>query len=801
MSPVFKGQLKPGVGDEINLSKVGDLFWQRWYFIPLFLVVSLALCKLYLRYTKPLYQASGSVRIMTQDESPIKDLGLMGDFNNSIDNIESEIQILQSKQLITEAINRLDVGVSYYTVGTLVTTEIYKRSPFKVLYDQESIIPFGRIFQLEYLGGNKIVLTFKEKEEEIKKELVFGEEAVIKGFRFRVIKNEKNANNLSQGITYRWSVNSIDLLVNRVRGGLKIEPMGYMVALLRISLTDYVPDFASDFVNALCLVYQESEMKFKSLAADQALAFIQGQIDTLEKQVKSAEHKLEDFKQDEKGLVYNQKGTMSASKIVEREDFKAQINRSGDALKELRKEIQARQSQLTAIPFYAIGESGAMINGLISSYNDLTLERLKALQKNTLTSPPVKEFDKRIQELSEFILENIDVVLNQNEKDLAFIETELARFREEIRTIPSAERVYGDLDREYKINEEIFSNLLQRRAESSISRASIVSSVRIIDQAAVPFNPISPNVERSYSISVGMGLALSLSLIFLTGLLKNTITYKEEIEAISLTPVIGIVRRSTSNNKAKTPKMVILDNPKSALSESIRSIRTNLQFISSDKKSKVISLTSTVSGEGKSFISINLAGIISLLNRKVILLDLDLRKPKLHLSFGRDNSVGLSTFLVGKSELKDIKQKTEIDNLDIITSGPIPPNPAELLQSLKMELLLMELRKTYDYIIVDTPPVGIVTDGMNLLRLSDVILYVLRSEFSRKPYATFPDQLMEEHKIKNLYIVFNSVSQSGSRYGRYGKYGGYGQAGSGYYVEATEQDPWWKFWRRLKKSG
>ena len=800
MSPVFKGQLKPA-GDEINLSKVGDLFWQRWYFIPMFLVISLALCKIYLRYTKPFYQAAGSVRIMTKDDSPIKGLDLMGDFNHSIDNIESEIQILQSKQLISESINRLDVGVSYFTVGTLLTTEIYKRSPFRVLFDQESIIPYSKFFQLEYQGGSKILLSYTENEEEVKKNLVFGEETVIKGFRFRIIKNERNANFLSQGIIYKWNVNSVDQLINRIRGGLRIEPMGYMVALLRISLTDHVPDFAADFVNTLSIVYQESEMKFKSLAADQALAFIQGQIDTVGKTVKAAGLRLEEFKQGDRLMTYDQTGQVSLGKVVTLEDERAELIKSEIAIRDLQTEILERQSQLTPVPFVGLSGNALMINSLVGSYNELTIDRLKSLQKNTLNSPPVKEIDRRIQELLEFILVNIDFALKLNGEELKLIDSELHRLKADLRTIPSAERSLSNLQREFVINEEIFNSLLQKRAESSISRASIVSSVRIIDQAAIPVVPITPNVERAYSFSIGLGLAIAFILIFLTGILKNTITYKEEIEAISLTPIIGIVRRSSNSQKAKTPKMVILDNPKSALSESIRSIRTNLQFISSDKKSKVISITSTVSGEGKSFISINLAGIISLLNRKVILLDLDLRKPKLHISFGRDNSVGLSTFLVGKSELKDIRQKTEIENLDVITSGPIPPNPAELLQSLKMELLLMELKKNYDYVIVDTPPIGIVTDGMNMLRLSDVILYVLRSDFSRKPYVTFPDQLMEEHKIKNLYIVLNSVSQTGNRYGRYGKYGGYGQAGSGYYVEASDQDPWWKFWRRLKKSG
>ena len=378
---------------------------------------------------------------------------------------------------------------------------------------------------------------------------------------------------------------------------------------------------------------------------------------------------------------------------------------------------------------------------------------------------------------------------------LAYITKLIDREESKLDVIPSVERDFTDTLRSFQVLEQVLNTLLEKRAEAQIAKASIVSSVEIMDEALVPNKPIFPKAPQIYAIGAGVGISLGILLVLLLGLLKNTITYKEEVENLTLTPLIGVVRRSQQSLKNEYPKLQIIDNPKSALSESIRAIRTNLQFISADKKSKIISITSTISGEGKSFIIINLGGIISMLNRKVVILDMDLRKPKLHHSFGLNNTKGISTFLVGKSELSDILMKTEYENLDVIPSGPIPPNPAELIQTFRMELLLLELKKTYDYILIDTPPIGLVTDGAVLLKMSDVSLYVLRADYSKKAFASIPEQLIEDHKVKNLYCILNSINLGG------GKYGSYGYSSRGYYTDEIENVPKWKkFWAKWFKK-
>ena len=726
-------------------------------------------------------------------------MGFLADFSNLGGNILTEIQILKSNQLVGQAIERMPMKVSYYQEGRLLTSEVYKNSPFTVI-DLEGSVIYGHMFSLRYLGGNKYSLGNMVAGEEIWKEYYFGEKAVINQFVFRIIKNENSPQSLDKESIYKWRVNTLSELIARARSGLTVEQEGYTHNMINIYSADYVAGFATDFVNALCRVYIENDSIHKTQAATQALAFIEDQLVSLERKVVSSELKLEYFKRDKEVFDIDQTGSMGMAKLQILEEKYAEYELQKLAIDQLELQVRLKNESLGTLSFSFEGSSGPLLNTMVAAYNELSLERMELLQKHTPNSPKLKEIELRIEEMRKSIHESIRAIKLNNSTRLTYFRDQIKEAKTMLKGIPETQRMWITLDREYKVNENVYSSLLEKRAEASIAKASIVGSVRVVDLAKEPNTPISPNAQKVYTIGAGTGFSLSVVFILFVVLLKNTISFKEEIEAISLTPVIGVVRRSTGSLKNKYPRLMIVDNPKSGLSESIRAIRTNLQFISPDKKSKIISITSTISGEGKSFIILNLAGIISLLKKKVVILDLDLRKPKLHHSFGKDNSIGLSTFLVGKHELKDIKFPTEYENLDIITSGPIPPNPAELLQSLRMELLLMELRKTYDYILIDTPPIGLVTDGTSILRASDISLYVLRADYSKKNFAEIPDQLVEDHKIKNLYIVLNSVSEGGGKYGRYGKYGNYGGSASGYYVEEAPQRPWWKFFRKNPKA-
>lgn len=783
-------------GEEINISRILDMFRKRWYFILLSLLLSLMVAKLYLRYTKPIFVAAGTIKI-EEKNTATSTLGYLPELEDFKEDIQSEMQILNSRKLILEALKQMDLDVTYFKIGRVKRSEMYRTSPFRVVYDTASAVPYSTTFILTYIGNNEIAIRKENSLDEGKgQRYLFGENIDIDGFRFRINTQPSLAYPLIQDEEYSFKINKLKSLIGRARSGMKVEQVGYMVSILRISSRDYAPYFPPDFVNSLCQVYLEYNEDNQRAAATQALTFIETQLDSLQDSLHASERAIERFLVGNEMVSVETKEEEEIGTLQTLRTSMAQLEVKDLTISRLEKEVETGRP-IETMALAIVGHEAPNLANLITGYNELQQERMTALERLTPQHPKIQEMDLRLDEKKESIYTTIRSIRAANSEQKSYYDREIAKYKKSLLTLPATRRGYVSLLREYEVRNKIFNNLLEKRAEAQIARESIIPAVRILDEALVPSGPMSPRPQKVYMMAFTAGISLGIILIVASMVLKNIISYRDEVEAISLTPVIGVVGRSNVNLNHKYPRLQSIENPKSSLSESIRAIRTNLQFISSDKESKIISITSTVSGEGKSFITINLGGIISILNKKVVILDFDLRKPKLHYSFGLDNSVGLSTFLVGKSDMQSIIKPTEYANLSVISSGPIPPNPAELAQSVKLEELLVQLRKEFDYILIDTPPIGLVTDGTTLLKLSDIALYVVRADYSKKSYARIPDQLAEEQKIKNLYIILNSVNKAGGRYSGYG----YRVYSSGYYSDDSIKYPWWQFWKVFKRGG
>lgn len=796
MRQVF--QSKNTNNEEINLAKIVDLFRKRWYYIVISFVVAVIACKLYLRYTKPIFAAEATVRVQ-ENQAMTQNLGLMEAFGFGVmqDDIQSEIQLIQSRTMVSSTVGKMGFNCLYYLVGTLVTAEMYKDdAPFLVVYDTAGqSVPYEQLFSLYYLTGNKYKLGYQDGPNRIENQYYFGEKVDINGFKFQIIKRETSRYHLTPEVEYKWQAIHWQTMVGRAMSGLKVEQSGYLVPILKISSQDNVAKFTSDFLNHLVEEYRAQDIMRKTQAANQALQFIQDQIDTIKSSVNVAEGLLQAYKQEKEFFNVEMKVSFDLDNLKAEEDNRMLLLLRKLEIDRLEKELSTGDT-IAAVSYATEGFSDPLLSSLIGSYNTVVLERTAAMALYTDRHPKVLELDAKMRDLRGSILDNVSSLRSDNETKIKYFDKLLQASKESLKSLPEAQRVLQSLSREFEVKEKILLTLLEKQAEAEIAKASIVSSVQIMDKALSPNFPISPNPRRTYIIGCGLGVCLGLLLILIAGILKNTISYREEIESLSFTPIIGVVRRANESLNHKYPRLLSVENPKSGLSESFRTIRTNLQFLAADKTTKVVAITSTVSGEGKSFVTINLAGMLSLLDIKVVVIDMDLRKPKLHYSFGNDNSVGLSTLLVGKSKLEDTLKRTEYANLDLITSGPIPPNPSELILSQKMADLLEELKTRYEYILIDTPPIGLVTDGTTMLMNADVALYVIRADYSKRVFVRNPDQLAEDHNIRNLYIVFNSVSTANKRYGGYG-YKVYGQ---GYYSEDHAPPKWWEIWKRFKRQ-
>ncbi len=795
MRQVF--QSKNNNSEEINLAKILDLFRKRWYYILISFIVAFIGCKLYLRYARPMYAAQTTIRV-EEEKNMGQGLGLLESFGFGMvrDNIQSEIQLIQSRTMVSAALQQMGINCQYYLVGTLVTSEIYKDdSPFVVSYDTASVVPYGSTFSFYYQSGNKFKLQYLDGIETIEKMYFFGENIEIKGFKFQIFKRETRRYSLMPSVEFKWSPIEWRSFIGRAQRAMQVEQSGYMVPILKVTMQDNVAKFTADFLNTLMMVYQEQDIQRKTQAANQALSFIQQQIDTIKLGVIGAEDTLQTYKQNKDFFNVEIKVSTDLEKIRNAEENRVNLVLRKIELDRLVKELKGGDT-ISTVSYSLDGISDPMLASLISSYNSVVLERIGAAQLYTPEHPKVQEYLQKQRDLRSSIESNVASLSKDNALKIKFFEDKIAVSRSSLDSLPAVQRVLQSLLREFEVKEKILLTLLEKQAEAKIAKASIISSVQIMDKALYPMVAVSPDPKKIYLIGCGLGLCSGLLLILVAGMLKNTVSYREEIESLSFTPIIGVVRRANESLNHKYPRMLSVENPKSSLSESFRSIRTNLQFLASNKDSKVIAITSTISGEGKSFITINLAGMLSLLDIKVVIIDMDLRKPKLHYSFGSDNSIGLSTFLVGKTTLDTTLRKTEYANLDIITSGPIPPNPSELTQSQQMFDLIAELREQYDYILIDTPPVGLVTDGTTMLMHADVALYVVRADYSKRVFVKNPDRLSEERNIRNIYIVFNSVSTANRRYGGYG-YKIYGQ---GYYSDDMPEPKWWEVWKFFRRK-
>lgn len=781
-----------GGGDEINLVKVLNQYRKRWYLLVIAVALSLICCKLYLRYSKPTFLATATIRI-EEERNPTQGLGLLESLGNFSSNIQSEIRMLRSRSMILRALQEMNVSAAYYLVGTVVTAEMHPDdTPFVVEYDTSANVMYNRVFSMNYMGGNKFRLYSEEAgmEENI---YYFGEEINFKEFKFKVFKRETTRYQLLPRIEYKWKAISWNELLGRASAGIRVEQTGHLVPILKISCEDHVPKFSAKLVNTLLEVYQDQDIEIRTQAANQQLNFIQTQVDTIKSEVEKAEGILQKFQKDQEFFGLEQRLDLNMEKIRNNESKLALEEIKLMQLDRLEKEMESLPQSLT-LPFSLETLSDPNLLASISSYNEIVKDKITALQSFQPSHPKIMELDQKLEEFRSSIMGSIQSMKSQVAQNTAFYKSNLSTSRFDLLQIPETQRQYLSLTREYEVQERILSTLLEKQAEAQIAKASIVSPVRVVDKAIAPVFPVSPNSRNVYIIGIGLGACVGILFILITGMLNTTISYREEIENISLTPIIGMVRKSNKSVSQKYPRLIVTKNPKSSLAESIRGIRTNLQFISPDKDSKKIAITSTISGEGKSFITINLAGIISMLDLKVVILDLDLRKPKLHLSFDTGNDKGISTYLVGQSKLDDILFETESENLKIIPSGPIPPNPAELVQSPRMDELLDKLSERFDYVIIDTPPIGLVTDGSSLIKKSDVTLYVIRADYSKRSFAQMPDQMVDEHQFQNLYIVFNSVNALSRRYGGYG----YKVYNYGYYSDDPVQAPAWQFWKKIR---
>ena len=770
-----------GKKTSIDINKILVILIRRWYIIVLSVTICLTVTYLQLRYTKQLYRAGIMLKLDDEKPTQISDIFKYGRTSGKFDNfLKTESEAIRSPKYAEKTLALMGLEYTFFVKGNFVTTQQYPNTHFKIVSLQIDSSQPNFSFNLEYLTPESFQIFESETKNE-KRVHKIGEPFAYRNHLIMVEAPNGGNTFTSDFGTVICNRSSYENAAPGYAGGVNVEIVKG-TSLISLELTHEVPQLASDYLNAFAKFYITETVNNKSQAAQQTIDFIDKQLMEIANKVQQNEFELSDLKSKNNGIEIDAVASTQVAKLAGLESEKNILLIKQDMINNLQKSLfESKDSPINFIAFDK--EDVENIPSLLQNYNDLVLTRVSLLQRNTAQSAVAIENETKLKETRTILIRTIKSLTDKINSRIAFTNKRIADVNAILGSIPMRQRMVINILRDFKVNEKVYTYLFEKKLETSISKSSITPNAAIVQASQTPSWPIYPNTNQSYSLAWLLGLGIGVGSIVLSRLVYQKIPDKETIESLSNVPVLGVVKKiKTEDNEYD---IYTFRNPKSVFTESIRGIRTGISFISKGKDKKVICVTSTVSGEGKTFCTINLASSFTMLNKKVIIIGCDLRRPKVHLSFGNiTNSIGLTTYLIGKSSLEEIIQHTEYPNLDVITAGPTPPNPAELLQTDEMRDLLETLKSTYDYILIDSAPVGLVSDSLIIMGMADINLYVIRSQYSRRDFAVIPDRLKADSNIKNIYILLNAFDTSSVVYSsiyKSSKGGGYHSGSGGYY--------------------
>ncbi len=788
------------LSQNIDFYKIFKVFMSRWYWILGCIIIALILAKIKILYTPPQYQAFASIKIQESNPilSPTQSSAQVASYT---DKILAEGYVIRSNDVVLDAINGLDYKVSFHLKGRIRTTEQYPHVPFQVdILEQDSINFSREQYQVSYIDQDKFGIRPGSDPKAKFKFYRYGQPISMGNTKFRITSTiPKNGD-------YSFNFNSKQDFLGRITSGLNTNEAARFTNVMNISLMDQNYTFAADALNAVIQSYIKYDIIQKQKSAKQTVDFIDKQLSFINGQVDSSSTNLTNYKAQNNILDVGTTASQLMAKLTDAENRKNLLEIELLGITQLETQIASARNKIE-INLNLEGTISPTQSALITEFNKLAVSRELRLKDLNPNAPQIKELDAQMNQIREALIKSIDALKTRNLKTTAFTDNQIKTYEEEIRQLPMKEQKFVRLNSNFQVNNRVQEYLKEKKLEAEMNAAATVPGAAIVNKAMPNNYNIGVNERSIYTYALMAGLAAGIGLILLVRFLNPYIYDKETVEALTRTPIIGVIRKFPEFIDKNNRQALSLSKPKSVFAESVRSVRTNLSFLASHKKSKTICITSEISGEGKSFVTINLAGTLALIEKRVILIAADLRKSKLHKAFGSDNRIGLSTYLSGQNTLEEILHHDDVHNIDFLPSGPVPPNPSELLHTEKMKELLEFLSPLYDYVLVDTAPVGLVSDAIPLIRQSDINLFVIRSGKSQYRAAAIPERLSREYGLSNLAIVLNAFGDDalhsnyyttdyskggGNSTYYYSDYSGY--AGAGYY----DNDPkrWWEFWKK-----
>ncbi|MDB5260865.1 MAG: capsular biosynthesis protein [Adhaeribacter sp.] len=720
-------------------------------------------------YTPPIYMVKSSVLVKEADPGQNDMAQIL--YENStteapVKNMADEIAILKSYPFIYRTMKNLNFRVSYFTKEQFATREIYEELPFRVSFVDSTLTSTvtGSPFQIIFI--DKDYFTLENEGLKLTKENTqwttrhkVGESVMINGNAI-LIETTPNFNPAQhQKQTYEFIIHEWQDLVMMAKSRVSILFPENESSVLDIYYETSIPQKGIDFLNAYTKQYIDYKYENKNRAATQTLDFIDEQLTSIRSTLTASAKSLEAFKTENTYTEASSMADRNLSALSQLENEKATLVVNERYYNSIMESLRSERNLDRLVVPSSVGIEDGLLNNLISQLVQLQIERNGFSTDGQTKNPVYQDLTIKINNLKRTLRENLNSLITSNRIRLSQINSRSRTFQESVSQVPKAERQFVDLERLNTLNSSVYQLLLQKKVQAGIIKASATVQNRVIEPAFMESGvPIQPKKTNTYILALLLGLGLPFSFVWIKGTLNNKITSKDDVMSLTSIPVLGTIYHNTNSSP-----YAITSNSRTAISESFRVLRSTLNAMGVNKNSQVLLVTSTSSGEGKTFNSINIASSLALARKKTVLINLDLRiYSQLHKLMKQE--VGISSYLNGDTAIKDIIFPTDNPMLDTIATGPLPNNPAELILDDRFPVLLNHLRDTYDYILIDSPPLGIVSDPFIIAKYTDLNLLVIRQNYTPKEKLAELDMLYQEGRISNVGIILNDVPASKDKY-------------------------------------
>ena len=766
----------------------------NWYWFVLSLIIFGSLGAIYLRYTTPMYQSTA--KLLIKDESgsnrrgqSLQNMSNLGIISNST-GIDNEMEILTSHSLAEDAIRDLKLYVNYSTKGRVKDVILYRNQPLNVDVDPEHLeklnapidltITKDSIFYI--ISGTYYVPTNDNSNEgpySINRKITNLPATIAT--RAGIITISSNyGHTLKNSDVLNVSILSPRMAANKYTSELQVSQTAKSTSIAQLQLTDEVPQRSLDYLKQLAIVYNRQANEDKNTIALRTDKFINDRLSKINTELGKTEGELQNYKQ-KNGIVELQMNAGNSVANQNNSELKlADVETQIELFNTIAREVESSSRNLTQVIPSNVGLDDQSSTSLINKYNELVLERNRLLRSASESSPVVEPLTAQIRELNGNIRRAIAAARQNLLIQRDAVSAQVNKYNGQVAETPQQERMLTQIDRQQEVKSGLYLMLLQKREENSISLAATADKGKLIDDPQL-VGKISPKSTSIMMVALLIGLVIPVLVILVLQFFRYKIEGHDDVARLTKLPIIADV--AVASNKAKgKADIVVHENQNNQMEEIFRSMRTNLQFMLKEGQ-KVVLFTSSTSGEGKTFNAANLSVSFGLLGKKVILVGLDIRRPRLAELFGiNDHKHGITNLLVKDNPTAEELQEQILPsgvnkNLDLLMAGPIPPNPAELIARNSLDIIINLLKEKYDYIMIDTAPVGLVTDTLQIARVVDASIYMCRADYTPKSSFNLINALANENKFPNMAIVLNGIDMSKRKYSYYYGYGGYGKYG------------------------